>query len=131
MYFCSLCWVDVLGCVSSCELVQIATAKTTLCLHFEFRGSWIARVEDGEQGEKRRGGSGVGDAIARELKAFCVNWGGFNFVSQNMHNTKVLGVGDVFLCGFFFLEIFNMGCAILIDHPISMHKTVESQHLAF
>ena len=101
----------------------MATAKTTLCFDFEFRGSWIAKVvEDGEQGEKRRGSSGVGDTIARELKAFCVNWGGFNFASQNMHTTKVLGVGDVFLCGFFFLNICNMGCAILIDLPISMRK---------
>jgi hypothetical protein len=45
----------------------------------------------------------VGDAIARKLKVFSHKWGGFKTVSQNMHYTKVLGVGDVSLCEVFFL----------------------------
>ena len=82
----------------------MVTAKTTHCFDFEFCGSWIARVgEDGKQGEKRRGSGGMGGAIARKLKAFCVKWGGFNFVSQKLHNTKILGVGDVFVCRLVFL----------------------------
>lgn len=51
----------------------------------------------------------MGDAIARKLKVFSHDWGGFKFVSQNMHNTKVHGVGDVSLCGLFFPNVFTKG----------------------
>lgn len=40
-------------------------------------------------------------------KVFCHDWGGFTFVFQNMHNTKILGVGHIALCGFFFPKIFT------------------------
>ena len=41
-----------------------------------------------------------GDTIAIKPVAFCDNWGGLNFVSQNLHNTKTCGVGDMFFCMF-------------------------------
>ena len=31
------------------------------------------------------------------------------FLSQSMHNTKVLSVGDVFVCGVFFPKIYTEG----------------------
>lgn len=64
-----------------------------------------------------RGSGGVGGAIARKLKAFCVKWGGFNFVSQKLHNTKILGVGDVFVCRFVFLYNIQRGVCYINRLP--------------
>ena len=35
----------------------------------------------------------------------------------SLHNTKILGVGHMPLCGFFYSRIFTSGGAILTEHP--------------
>lgn len=71
-------------------------------------------LEDCEQGEKRGGSGGRGETPQlRNLKTFCDDWRSFDFVSQNIHNTKVLGVGDVYLYGFSFPQRYaKEGCYI-------------------
>lgn len=69
---------------------------------------------------------GTGRCHNHMLEAFYDNWGGFNFVSQNFYNTKVLGVDIVSLCEIFFpLKYVPRVVAILIEHPIdSTHLNI-------
>lgn len=50
-----------------------------------------------------------GDVIAIKLEAFCDDWGGLSFVSQNFHNIKLLGVDEMSLCGFLIPKVFTKG----------------------
>lgn len=97
----------------------MATAKTTLCFDIKFFESQVAK--DGEHGEKRGVSGECGESPYLESsKIFCDNWGGFSFVSQNMHNTKVLGIGGYVFLWITLSQNMCIWCARYINgHPIN------------